>query len=326
MVVFVSARTPPSSPGASWAEELDDLLSVAGVEHERRGDDVRLGGHLWSPINLAHPTVPEVTPHARSGVLVLADRLSAEVRKRLAEGGAAWVDRRGELEVPGSPPITASFDARVLPPERVIDVFTPSGLDLAVVLLDHPGRAWGVQELARHTDRSPGRVSELLRALRDQGLVDVSGKALVPELFWAVADAWRPRWRRLGERALAPSRRSGAGVVVGGTRAAVAWGAPLVATGDSPWQLYVSGRWSLGHVLRGADGLLGGLVSPPGPVYAAVCPSPRAGIVVPPDRPVLPVGLPVASLAVAALDLAGDRGRGREILEGWTPEGGGRVW
>ncbi len=37
-------------------------------------------------------------------------------------------------------------------------------------------------------------------------------------------------------------------------------------------------------------------------------------------------GFAVANHIVVALDLAQDRGRGREILEGWDPEGQVRVW
>ena len=54
-----------------------------------------------------------------------------------------------------------------------------------------------------------------------------------------------------------------------------------------------------------------------------MCPS-RYGWSVPAQLP--DHDFPVANHVVVALDLAQDLGRGREILEGWNPEGHVRVW
>lgn len=295
------------------SDEVVDVVRASGAEATLGGGGVQIGGRWWSPVALAHPSVGEVLTHARPGVLVVADRLSREVREVVAASGGAWLDRRGSLFFPGSPPWEASFLSRVAPPERVVEVFTNVGFDVAVTMLSEPTRGWGVHELARITGRSPGRVSELLGALRDQGLVDRGGHPLVPELFWEASDAWRPRWRPLHRLPV----RDGA-TVVGGTRAAVAWGAPLIATGDSPVELYFSDRRALDRLVRhdSAGKTVGA---------GAVCPSPLVTRQMVAGAPEV-AGFPVGNIVVVAFDLARDRGRGHEILDAWTPSGGRRVW
>jgi len=49
-----------------------------------------------------------------------------------------------------------------------------------------------VHAVARQIDRSPGRVSEILSELRSQGVVGSDNRPFVPELFWAVAEEWKP--------------------------------------------------------------------------------------------------------------------------------------
>ena len=63
-----------------------------------------------------------------------------------------------------------------------------------MALLVNPEEPRGVHAVARQIDRSPGRVSEILSELRSQGLVGSDNRAFVPELFWAIAEDWRPRW------------------------------------------------------------------------------------------------------------------------------------
>ena len=90
-------------------------------------------------------------------------------------------------------------------------------------------------------------------------------------------------------------------------------GAPLVATADGPLVLY--GPSSLTQRdLRGA-------IDTPAVNYASPAPFPLPLA----ERRV--AGFPIVHPVVIALDLAQDRSRGREILNGWTPpEGFARVW
>jgi hypothetical protein len=82
-------------------------------------------------------------------------------------------------------------------------------------------------------------VSEVLASLRDQGLGTPTATPVVPELFWAAADAWRTRWLPL---ATAPT--DAAQTRLSGSKAAGALGAGIVITGDWPLELYVSDTWS----------------------------------------------------------------------------------
>lgn len=250
------------------------------------------------------------------GGFIVADRISAEARRALAEGGVAWLDRRGHLQLRG---VTVHIDADVPPlvepePTRVTDVFVPTGLDLGIALLLQPEEDHPTMEVAGQIGRSPGRVSELLAALRDRGLVDRRGRPAVPDLFNEMADAWTPAWRPL-EAIPAPDANV---FRASGTLGAVWHRAPVMATADWPIELYVEGPSELRHVLR-SNGV------PPetsSPARVAVCPS-RFGWSI---RSGLSYqGFPVANHVVVALDLAQDPGRGREILDGWDPEGR-RVW
>ena len=247
----------------------------------------------------------------------MADRISAEARRVLAEGRVAWLDRRGHLQLRGA---TVHIDADVPPlllpePTRVTDLFVPTGLDVAVALLLRPEQTHRPTEVATLIGRSPGRVSEIMAALRDRGLVDRQGRPAIPELFDEMAEAWAPSWRPL--RTL-PQPDADL-FRLSGTLGAVSLQAPVVATADWPAELYVERQSELRAVLRshGASSE----ILPAGQV--AVSPS-RYGWAVPAQ--LSHHGFPVANHIVVALDLAQDRGRGREILDGWDPEGHVRVW
>jgi hypothetical protein len=252
-----------------------------------------------------------------SGGLIVADRISTDARRVLAEGRVAWLDRRGHLQLRGT---GLHIDADVPPllgpePGRVTDPFVPTGLDVGMALLLEPTETHRTNGLARQIGRSPGRVSELLAALRDRGLVDRQGRPSIPDLFDEMAEAWAPAWRPLGrlpESDRDPYRLSG-------TLGAVWHQAPVVATADWPPELYVESQADLRSVLR-SYGVPPGM---PSAGRVAVCPS-RYGWSVPAELP--HHDFPVANHVVVALDLAQDRGRGREILEGWNPEGHVRVW
>ena len=237
------------------------------------------------------------------------------------EGRVAWLDRRrGHLQLRGT---ALLIDADVPPligpePTRVADPFVPTGLDVGMALLLDPEHGHRTTELATLIGRSPGRVSEILGALRDRELgSDRTGRPSIPELFNEMADAWTPAWRPLGKL---PGLDSDL-YRLSGTLGAVWHQAPVVATADWPAELYVE---SQGELRSGALCSHGVTPGTPSAGRVAVCPS-RYGWSVPARLP--EHDFPVANHIVqVALDLAQDRGRGREILDGWNPEGHVRVW
>jgi len=144
---------------------VDEIVAVfARLGVEAAAVDARMvavAGHRFRVAVAAHPTPAEAEELTESADLVVADRLSAAARERLDDAGVGW-------------------------------------LDVAVTLLSDPLHGWGVNELARHLGRSPGRVSEVLGSLRDQGLVTPSTTPIVPELFWAADEEPRtlPEWEQ----------------------------------------------------------------------------------------------------------------------------------
>jgi len=230
----------------------------------------------------------------------------------------AWLDRRGHLWI-RTAGIFVNADVRPStgpPARRVVEIFKGTGLDVALGLLRFPFEPYGVNQLAREIGRSPGRVSEILEALRRQGLVGADNLPTVPELFWAVAEEWKPRWTPMPS---APPPELPERYRLTGTLGALALDVPFVAGAAGTWpSLYVADDVDLATVL-GAYGAASGWARS----EVAVCPS-RYGFTwkSSADRD----GYLVANQLVVALDLAQDRARGHEILEGWDPKEFTRVW
>jgi len=249
------------------------------------------------------------------GVVLVADRISTPARDVLSSSGIGWLDRRGHLRLRG-PGLLVDSDVPPLvaePTDRVVDLFSPTGCDVAMALLLAPAERLGTMEIARRTGRSPGRASELLAAMRNAGLVESTGQPLIPDLFNSLADEWLPRWYPLAATPPpAPMYR------LSGTLGAIWHGAPVVATSDWPPEIYVDDRWNLRHVLSS----VGLADEKPAAASVALCPS-RYGFSI---EAGINQDFPVANHVVVALDLAQDPGRGREILGTWTPEGHIRVW
>jgi hypothetical protein len=248
---------------------------------------------------------------------VVADRISAEARKTLSEAGIAWLDRRGHLWIKTEGVYVNAEVPRSAgpPPTRVVDVLSGTGFDVCLAILASPDTQIGVNELARKIGRSPGRVSEILNALRHEGLVEGGNRPVVPDLFWDVADRWRPRWIPLSKE---PRPEPVDRYRLSGTVGAVALGAPI-ASGTSWPQLYVADDDDVSLVAT-AYGASGGSTA----AEIAVCPARYA---FEPDlRGGERGGFLVADHVVVALDLAQDKARGREVLEQWEPEGRRRVW
>ncbi|MGI8493651.1 MAG: ArsR family transcriptional regulator [Acidimicrobiales bacterium] len=293
--------------------ELVEVLKPLGIRARALcAGAVEVEGHPLQVASTAHPSPADAAELAKVADFVVADRLSAAARERLNSAGVGWLDRRGHVRIVRPGLIVDTDLPRLIPASaRRGDSLGATGRDIAVTLLSDPGRPWGVNELARHLRRSPGRVSELLRKLRDDGLVTPESTPVVPELFWATADQWHPRWLPLS----APPEDS-SGVLLSGGRAAVALGANLVLTADWPLELYVQDSWTLRHLA--ADAPAGRAKT-----VGAACPSPTALQLPSANKH---KGFDLAHPVVIALDLAADRARGREVLDQWSPPGYARVW
>jgi hypothetical protein len=249
--------------------------------------------------------------------LVVADRFSPRARAVLDEARIGWLDRRGHLRLVLPPGIfiDRDIDPLIVETGRTGNPFTTAGLDVAMALLLDPIQPPGVREIARRTGASPGRVSQLVRELRVLGLVNRNGTPAIPELFEAVVEAWEPEWVALGGTPPPdPELR------LGGVRAALWHGVPLVVTEDWPIELYARDQFALRRLLRTFPPDLTQTIHPAARV--AVCPSPYGF-----DQAMkVDNDFPVVNDVMVALDLAQDRGRGREALDQWHPSGVVRVW
>lgn len=291
-----------------------DALQDVGAAH---GGSV-LGGMVTADLvngDRARFTVSTLRD-PRPGSVVVADRIVAGDRRRLDQLGANWLDLRGHLkfrhgpmwidaDVPSAPPIRASMGVDPLGGPVVAGVAFSA-------LLGHPAPLPGIRPLARSLDVTPGGVSLAVKRLTKAGLLTRDLRAAVPGLFWAVAESWRPQWLPL---AVTPP--PGEGLVAIGDQAAELVGAPIGGT-DRSLRLLAGGPRDVRRALRSA-----GEGSPGDPeAWVALAPTPVAA------RPASGSGRlrghPVAPPVVIALSLAGDPGRGAEIVRAWEIDG--RPW
>ncbi|MGH3276608.1 MAG: helix-turn-helix domain-containing protein [Streptosporangiaceae bacterium] len=275
--------------------------------------------------------------------VLVADRVPERARAELRSHGWGWLDLRGHLHLAGQGIfVDADVPSALERPERADAFSGPAGLEVACSLLLNPGARRGVRDLARELGRSPSTVSQILGALRRQGLAEDDGTAIVPDLFWETAGSWQPREAalaeppRLGDGGASAALRLGlqdaeneTGWALTGTLAAAAYGAPVAARSDYPPEFYIPDM----AVLRRATRLLG-QASDAGNRAASVRVAPvpvicqrRVAAAGPRTPPHARRRWPLASPLFAALDLAQDPGRGREILDGWQPpQPWHRVW
>jgi DNA-binding transcriptional ArsR family regulator len=232
------------------------------------------------------------------------------------------------------------IDAEVEPlterPERSVALGGVAGLEVATALLMQPRRAAAVRQLARGLGRSPSTISGVLAALRGAGLIDATNAVERSGLFWQVADRWPTRRVHLAKVPMAGAAhlkkplRFGLedvehepGWALTDSAAAMAYGAPLAVRSGQILDFFVPDQ----SVVRRAATLLGTAGSA-SEAKATVRVAPVSAVVdlrVDLDRDLLE--WPLAHPLFVALDLAQDVGRGREILDAWTPDGRWiRVW
>ena len=270
-------------------------------------------------------------------VVVVADRIPLDARDALAEAGISWYDRRGHLQLTGQ---GIYIDVTVKPDPRPATTTAEgirgrSGLAYATAVLLSPQEPRSLRAIARASELSAPSISTASAALRRAALVTEEGRPLIPDLFWALADAWNPRFVHLGGSlhdfldkeagrpvlgaALTP------GWALTGDIAARAWGASLVLRPTAAPAFYVPDLYAL----RVARRFLGDATHESHSCSIAVAPTPLA----------CSTRVSRASAAVTeyghflfapplfpALELAGDLARGREILSEWSPPGDSRVW
>jgi hypothetical protein len=283
---------------------------------------------------------PPAGDEAEPVLVVVADRIPQPSRVWLGEQGMSWLDLRGHLRL-----VTQGFfvDADVTPqrerPSRSSALAGRVGLEVAALLLAEPGVPPGVRAIASRLDRSASTVSEVLKILREQEHLDRYGLTRPADLFWEVAAIWRPEPADLArvpdpdDRAVSQAlglervQVEGArGWALTDTRAAMSYGALAGARTDHAPDFYVPDA----ATLRRAVQLLGPArttTSRAATVRVAPVPMVCEQRVDPLTLPAGRGGWPLAHPVFVALDLAKDPGRGREILDAWTPpEPWKRVW
>lgn len=267
--------------------------------------------------------------------LLVADRIVEAARTLLNETNWSWLDLRGHLHLSGPGVLV---DTPVTPAEEPTPPIAPFAgkvaLEIACSLLLEPDRPASVRELARELRHSPSSVSVALRGLRDAHLIDANDLPLIPDLFWEVQSAWRPattvvgRIDTLTDPAVAGPLRTGweapetrEGWALGDDVAAAVLGAPLGVKSGTPPVFYVPDR----IVAHRAGIMLGTATSwDARAAEIRVAPVPQVC-----TRRLAPQGgsrFPLVHPVFAAIDLAADPTRGQEVVRGWTPEVGRRVW
>jgi hypothetical protein len=275
--------------------------------------------------------------------VVVAAAIPEATKAILRENGWGWLDRRGELDVriPGLVIHATDVEPSVDTGDAVLDrqakdpIRGRAGITAAAYLLLEPDATPGVREIARAGGLAPSSVSGALADLRHASLVRADGGALIPELFWALADAWKPQRDALAEvprlgrgarLALGLDDLAAPGWVAGGTLAAAAWSAPVVVASGAPPDFYVPNE----NEARAAGRELHAVVNPDERA-CTVAVAPTILVVRPRNTPTAMatswLEWPIVHPLFAALDLAQDRARGVEILEDWTPPAPfARVW
>lgn len=270
--------------------------------------------------------------------VVVAGAVPETTKAILREHEWGWLDRRGELDLRGPGLVVHTTD--LAPTTSAPAASTPrdpirgrAGITTAACLLMADDHVPGVREIARRGDLAPSTVSNTLAALRRASLVDDDGRPLVPELFWALAGAWKPERHALADVPSPTSRLElgldsldNPGWAVANTVAAAAWGAPVVVASGAPPDFYVPNERDLRSARRE---LPAARAAEERRCTVAVAPTP---LVVRPRYDATSMGTswlhwPVVHPLFVALDLALDRARGTEILQDWeVPAPFRKVW
>jgi hypothetical protein len=324
--VGITARVRPSSSGAGDSPRADGVLE-AFVDD--RAFNVSVEAVSYATAQSTARLLNRGNPAAGAGTLrlLVADRITAEARTILTDAGWSWLDRRGRLHLraPG-----VRVDQPIPPAERATastvgpTIAGRSGITVAYWLCAHPGDRASPNRHAGVLGLAPSTISTTVRRLADTGLVDENGAGVAPELFWELADVWRTErtWlvRPPSPNQHVPSDPRAPSWRMTGTAAAAAYGAPLAVAGQGALDLYVIGPVELSIATRRYG------AAPPGAGSAVIAVPPTSLVNERDEDDVTPTieGWPAAPLVAVALDVAQDKGRGREILEEWRAGHG--IW
>lgn len=268
-------------------------------------------------------------------VLIVGDRVTDEARRKILAARAGYLDLRGHLGLRARGIVINAEVPRIKQQRDRQDALAGSaGLEVAARLLLSPHEPVAVRALARDIGRSPSTVSEVLSALRRDGLVDNANAIVDTALFWRLAERW-PHRRTFVAAVPADSDHvvtralhlgledvEAPGWALTDTAAAAAYGAPVAFRAGQQFDFLVPDDAVLQRAVR-----LLGVTNSAEKVAASLRVAPVPAAV----RPRIDFGgpgdWPLAHPLFVALDLAQDTGRGREILDAWTPdERWTRVW
>lgn len=292
-------------------DAVADAFRALHVGRVRRGrQSVRVefdGGHeVEVGVHATHTVRAGAAVRLAGGspLIVVADRVPASQRAELDRAGVGWLDRRGHLRFRHGPVLIDAdvpADVRSAPSGRRSPLGGPVALGVAfAALLAHPQPVGPVREVARRLGASPAGVSTAATRLVDAGLLTRDRRAAVPGLFWAVAEAWDPRWLDLTE-VPEPDRT----LCSVGTRAAMALGAPVASRGRII-ELIATDERTLRRLTR---------TPPDGKVAARIAMAPTSTSFDPGAASV--EGHPTAPTVIVAASIASDPARGAEIVERW---------
>jgi len=299
-------RVPDDARAHAVAEAFEHL----GFDAVATADTVVLDHAGLKPIRVMPGAIEA---GGRGPRIVVADGISRAKRAELDAIGCGWLDLTGHLkftakgvwidaDVPG---VRRTPSSRTLSP---LGGGVIAGVSMAA-LLAWPEPFAGVRAVARQLVASPGGVSLAIKRLIEGGLLTRDHRA-VPELFWAIADEWRPDWIEV------PASVVTSAVAVGGL-AAAKLGAPIATGHDERGEFLVADSAQLKLIaLKGQR-----VVGRPTRVLIAVAPAPIATTE---TSSVRVAGHPLAHEVVVALTLATDPNRGAEIVRAWN--GDTHVW
>lgn len=340
---------------AQLAAEAEDALgrAVSSLGHQTVGTLEGTDGHLITvdgidlPVSIEAASVitPEVAAKLIASVdkrrttvahVAVGDLVTAAAQQTLRDAGWGWLDRRGHLVLRGK---GVHIDADVPPDARPTaaprsPISGVAAISWAAALLLSPNDPPSMRSVARTVSISHSAIVAASKRLRDASLIRSDGRPLVPDLFWTLADEWRPTHVALAEEPPVNDAAiygdldvnldgDGPGWAVGGTVGAAAWGAPTVIGSAYPPDFYVPSP----SVLRQATLRLGEASRfEDRKCTVALAPTPLVWT----ERYTRESNVwghwRFAHGLFAALDLAQDRSRGTEILAGWNPEDFTRVW
>jgi hypothetical protein len=272
--------------------------------------------------------------------VLVADEIPEASRNVLARAGWGYLDRRGHLRIMDAPSamlVDVDVDPMIRPNSRPREpIRGASGISYAAALLMDPAEPHSIREVARRAHLSVSTVADAARSIRDAALIERDGRPLIPDLFWALSDAWRPERIPLLGKPIpgeAPTTTALAvfgdptepGWAVTGDVAAVSYDAPLAIGTGSPPDFYVPDRLTATNAARtyriAPDLSAASCTVAVAPTMLACAPRFEAG-----SRVGAFFEFFLSHPVFVALDLASDKARGVEILSGWSPKGFTRVW